>query len=235
MQSISWTAFAVNNSLTKTVVHFLPSATASNAPYPVNFSLVVWAKDFEKRITLDGGRLGQPDGVRLDDVFPDLNDLSVGLLGVEIELSAAQPRIDISSSACVVEIISAGNSVRYYASDSCGKDKKSAGATLAIKDAYSNSSLIFLNPSSSQLQPEVRSLKNDGQSIRIEMPGIEARSVVEHSFDEQFFMQSDVHECSWGLFRARPVSLELKEGEDAVMYSICRDVLTKRIVSVSSI
>ena len=222
MQTISWNAFVVNNALTKTIVHFLPASSTTNAPYTVNFSLTLFSADHKKTVNLDGGRLGQPDGVRLEDLFPALSEGQQGMSGVVIELSTAQPKVDVSASTCVVEFITAANSVRYFAKRQGLPQAQTSRSMLAIKDAYNYSSLVIVNAGDQAClfkQPA--------------LPAVQPYSVLEYNFEDSFFSQVDAQECAWGLFRAKASLLEAEEPHNnTVSYALYRDTLTKRIVSI---
>ena len=115
MQSVKWIGFGVSNALSRTVVHFFPSGGGVTAPYPANcmlnlFSLTVDEsigglahKLEEKKIVLEGARLSQPDGVRLDQAFEDLSQGVKGFFGITVELSTGQPKVDLSGSSCIIE------------------------------------------------------------------------------------------------------------------------------------
>src|SRR5262245_32337102 len=127
MQSIEWVTFAVSNAISKTIIHFFPSAQVTSAPYPVIFKLNVFGKDVaSKNVALEGGRLGQLDGVRLTDAFPHLAEGTTGLIGLHVEITTPQPRIDLSPSHCVIELVSSAQSVRFSPKQSSKSDKSSA-------------------------------------------------------------------------------------------------------------
>lgn len=237
MQTIDWIGFAVSNALTKTVVHFLPGASGTNAPYPVNFGLTLYTREGAKTITLDGGRLGQPDGVRLEDVFPLLSDSTNGMMPLSIELSTSQPRIDLSPSHCVIEFVSAANSVRFYATPSTRTANRS-NSMLAVSDAFNTSSLFLVNCGETPVNITLLTMQENSRNFEfspLPLPPIEPKSVLEYPFDEKYFSNIAAQECSWGLLRANCVTFREPPMNNAVAYAIYRDTLTKRIISVATL
>jgi hypothetical protein len=141
MQSIRWLGFCVSQSMSRSLLHFFPSCENASAPYPATCTLTLLkpresparadpargAATGDRQVTadglvgqvermvvtLDGGRLGHPDGLRLEDAFPILRTAASGMCGLEIEISTPQPRLDVSSSGCVLEVISQSQPVKY--------------------------------------------------------------------------------------------------------------------------
>ena len=154
MQSVSWITCAISSAISRSIVHFFPSAQITSAPYPVVFKLSIFGKDIQpKYVALEGGRLGQPDGVRLEDAFPQLAEGVSGLIGLKIEVTTPQPRIDLSPSQCVMEIISSAQSVRFNLRQvgqtekrsNAPQPQKSVPIVAGINDAFFLSSLALVN------------------------------------------------------------------------------------------
>lgn len=117
MNAMRWLGFFVCNSVTKPVVHFFPYSATASAPYPVLCNISIFANGLKKRsVALEGARLSQPDGVRLDGIFDVLTDGYPGLVGIEVELVSQQRRIDLSASQVIIELIQGRSSTRYFAS-----------------------------------------------------------------------------------------------------------------------
>ena len=239
MQNMNWVAFAISNTLSKSVVHLMPTSNTTNAPYPVTYEITLHAKEFgSKTITLDDGRLGQPDGVRLEDIFPVLNDSPAGLLALSIEMSTSQPKVDLSASKCVVEIITASNSVRFYAKQIAKSSDESIKGMLAVNDAYNFSSLLIVNCSEQQLNSNLLVLDSRNTALNFNnqaMPLIDSNTAMEYNFDEKFYSSVEAQECSWGLFRSNSISLAESLPAKAIAYAVYRDTLTKRIISVEAL
>jgi hypothetical protein len=100
--------------MTKTLVHFYPATSGVSAPYNVICRVALFGKGFDRKtVALDGARLSQPDGVRLEDLFPGLGDTVNGVFGIEVEISTNQPRVDLGCSWCVVECVHGAHALRY--------------------------------------------------------------------------------------------------------------------------
>jgi hypothetical protein len=114
MQSIKWLGFCVAQTMSRSVLHFFPSSDNASAPYAASCTLTLFgAGGVRSSVVLEGGRLGHPDGLRLEDAFPALKGEASGVFGLEVEISTPQPRLDVTSSGCVVEIVSQGLPVRF--------------------------------------------------------------------------------------------------------------------------
>lgn len=107
-------AFCVSTSTIKSRVHFFPTAGVTSGPYSINCLLTLFGKGVERRtVMLDGGRLGQPDGIRLEDAFAALRGDASGLFGLEVRLSCSQGRVNLLSSQASIEVVSAQSAVLY--------------------------------------------------------------------------------------------------------------------------
>jgi hypothetical protein len=107
-------AFCVSTPTIKSRVHFFPTAGVTSGPYSINCLLTLFGKGIERRtVMLDGGRLGQPDGIRLEDAFAALRGDASGLFGLEVRLSCSQGRVNLLSSQASIEVVSAQSAVLY--------------------------------------------------------------------------------------------------------------------------
>jgi hypothetical protein len=143
MQSVRWLTFAISGDVIQTSVHFFPSCGDVTAPYPARCKLHLFGAGNSKQsgarysVLVDGARLSQPEGVELSNAFPFLNDGQIRLLGLEIEVSTMQPRLDLTCSRCVIEL------------------PERIGSGLILQDAFSYASLIMLNGSSSAIESDM--------------------------------------------------------------------------------
>jgi hypothetical protein len=133
VQTIKWLSFGLSNALTRTTVHFFPSAGSITAPYPATYKLSIFGGNEieEKRVVLEGARLSQPDGVRVEDVFPALASQNAGIYALVIEVTGSESRVDVQPSQCIVELASKGGSARFIprrmvAASALAVDSKSA-------------------------------------------------------------------------------------------------------------
>ena len=114
MQTVKWLGFCVAQAMSRSVLHFFPSSDNASAPYAATCTLTLLGSGGTRSsVVLEGGRLGHPDGLRLEDAFPVLKGEVSGVFGLEVEISTPQPRLDVRSSGCVVEVISQGRPVRF--------------------------------------------------------------------------------------------------------------------------
>lgn len=202
---------------------------------------------------LDGGRLNQPDGVRLEDAFPHLRTEASGIFGLEIELSCQQGRIPLQSSLAAVELVSAQSTVMYMsvpfspvgvdssAADKVGTDAK--GATprrqsfmgVGLQDAAFSTSLVMINASGDAVRPSLfhRSGEN---AVPLQVGTLAADSAMEIPLEDSLFKESVPHECVWGLARAEKVSLDANSiTPETAYYLMYRDTVTKRPLSVCAL
>lgn len=253
MQNVEWITFSVSSAISRSLVHFFPSAQITSAPYPVIFKLRVFGKDIvSKSVALEGGRLGQPDGVRLEDAFPHLADGVSGLIGLHIEISTSQPRIDLTPSHTVLEIVSSAQSVRFTPIQTLSGErrvmalndiKNRVRAIAGIHDAFFVTSLAVINSGNKPYTPKLisprpRSVTGSSTGPEISEIGFDTvpgNSAHELSFHEGMYTDVEPQEMSWGLVRSRAFELVGDVPQDVRCFVIYRDTLTKRIVSVTQV
>ena len=164
-QSVRWLAFCASNSITRTVVHFFPSTGAVTAPYAANCNLTLFGAGLEKKtVTLEGARASHPDGVRLEHVFAELVDGASGFLGLEVELFASQPKIDISASSCIIELFSRVSSVRFLPRRLPDPGVEQGGYLpgLLLEDGLNTASVILVNSSAAGFEFKISRLGRPG-------------------------------------------------------------------------
>jgi len=247
MQSVGWVTFGVSSAISRSIIHFFPSAQITSAPYPVVFRLKVFGKDIQpKTVSLEGGRLGQPDGVRLEDAFPHLAEGVSGLIGLQVEITTSQPRIDLSPSQCVIEIVSSAQSVRFTPRQLSTSDKRlsisdvkrSPHAVAGIHDAFFLGSIAVVNAGDAPVNPQLVSSRPNSatmECVEINFEAVAPNTVHEINFHEGMFTDIEPQECSWGLLRGRVFEAIGQLPDSAQCYAIYRDTLTKRIISVTQI
>lgn len=114
MNQASWLGFGISSTVTKTFLHFLPAAAGIGAPYPIDLKIAVGGSSLPRRtLSIDGARLGHPDGFRLEEAIPALSQQVSGLYLLQIDLSPLQHRIDLSSSCIIIEVQYQQGAVRY--------------------------------------------------------------------------------------------------------------------------
>jgi len=251
-QTISWLAFCVSNSVTRTLVHFFPVTKAGGAAaYCAEVSLTLFTEgQAPATLTLEGARLSQPDGVRLDELFPDLSEHG-GLYGLRVDMQCSQVRLDHASSQCIVEFVSKGHSVRYSAVmvDEQGRAvRESGGPGLALQDSYNSTSLVVVNPTEVKRYPQVKCIQQASvapavTSTRLTTPQREdedclasllPRDVKEVRLDKKFYSEGAPQECSWGMTHVNQVDFE-ESDEHCAYFLLYRDAITKRPMTVCGI
>lgn len=248
MQQVQWLTFGISSAITKTALHFFPLAASTGAPYPVMVNLSVFSKDFPKKtLVIEGGRLGQPDGFRIEEAIPSLAEALPGFVGLHVELTSPQPRLDLSASCCIVEVVSTAQSVKFtptVADASLTSRTASAQGPTSltslpmINDAYGSSSLLVVNSSEETIRPTLSSPVVSGSEVNMESLvslDIPSNSVGEISVPEHFIQDQQPQECSWGLLRSRVAVFEKLSRPDVCYYVLYRENVTKRIVSAVAI
>ncbi len=114
MSDTSWLGFGVTGSITKTFLHFMPLSQGVGAPYPVNFSLTTGGSSLPARtINIEGARLSQPDGFRIEEAMPALTQHSSGLYYAKVEFDSSAHRLNLQASSVTVELQYQQSSVSY--------------------------------------------------------------------------------------------------------------------------
>lgn len=238
MQSVNWIGFGSCSSISRTLVHFFPSGGGVTAPYPCTVKLSIFGPEVQelvsqRELSLEGARLSQPDGLRLDQAFPKLAEGVSGFFGLSIDLETTQPRIDLSYSSCIIELWSKGSSVRYWpllvAVDDNERSSARMTAGVALSDVYTSTSLVCINKAGTAWEPRIRTLAGD-----CAVPEIPAMSVREFRVDDAWFPSDAKRDCSWGMLRSCGIEAELTL-PGRLCYLMFRDCDTKRPISVSAL
>lgn len=248
MQTVSWLAYGISNALTRTVVHFYPSAGNVTAPYPAVCRLSLFGEGLEREsITVEGVRLSQPDGIRVEDAFSVLKEGNAALYGLSIELAINQTRLDLSESLCVVELSSRIQSARYWPArlpENGTAETLPVGSALALKDGFSTTSIVAVNNSSdcsfdTALRYQVSSQHEEPATQSVALAALAPGSAREFDLDEiagaNLYGEAAVQELGWGLARTRSLQLEPPKAPGQVYYVLYRDAVTRRPVSVSAL
>lgn len=244
-------AFCLSNSTTKSRVHFFPVAANVHGPQNVLCKLTLFGKGIERKsVVLDGGRLGQPDGLRVEDAFPVLRGEMAGLFGLEIELSTPTERVNLLSSQACIEIVSSSFSVTYFAAPftaaimdvsdiRVGQEivvgtRRRARSLIALQDEALVTSLVIVNGTSEALRPAVARVQ-DATASPLQVGTVTAESAVEVSLDEALFRESGTQEVSWGTTRCEGIHFADMPGPSLGYYTMYRDAVTKKPLSVCAL
>ena len=247
--------FCISTPSMKTRVHFFPSAGASTSHHGITCVLSLFGKGIERRsVVLDGGRLNQPDGVRLEDAFPSLRSEASGIFGLELQLSCPQGRLSLLSSQVAIEFVSPQGALLYrgapFISESeqleevgsapppstlseVGLEFPSGG--LGIQDSCLVTSLVMVNATGELVRPSVAHGEGE-RAVPLQVGTVAPHSAMEIPLDESLFKGSAPKECVWGLSRAEKISvLSGSRGGDTAYYLMYRDPVSKRPVSVCAL
>lgn len=248
--------FCLSTSSIKTRVHFFPSAGSSTAHQPITCVLSLFGKGIEKRsVMLDGGRLNQPDGVRLEDAFPTLRSEASGIFGLEIELSSQQGRVNLLNSQVAVELVSPQSSLLYY-SGPMGVEgevespvseetqglaerlqalRRRSFVGVGMQDSFITTSLVMINTTSETVRPSIfHGVGPEAQSLPVGT--IAPESAMEIPLEESLFKESTPQECLWGLSRAEKISIGSDSlSSNTAFYLMYRDPVSKRPISVCAL
>ena len=247
--------FCLSTSSIKTRVHFFPTAGSTTSHHPITCVLSLFGKGIEnKAVMLDGGRLNQPDGVRLEEAFPTLRNEASGIFGLEIQLSSQQGRLNLLSSQAAIELVSPQASIMYYSAPFVADVEEATAAEpqgdlsqrltaarrrsfvgIGLQDAFVTTSLVMVNSTNETVRPSIfHGVGEEAQSLPV--GNISPESAMEIPLEESLFKRTTPHECLWGLSRAEKISV----GPDSLtphtaFYVMYRDPVSKRPVSVCAL
>lgn len=248
--SVRTLAFCLSTPTIRTRIHFFPSAGSVGGAAGVNCTLKLFGKGVETRaVLLDGGRIGQPDGVRLEDAFPSARSEASGIVGLEITLECPQGRVNMLSSHATLEFISPQSSMAYGSAPfrACAEGgqgsvterliaaRRRGRVGVGVQDGGVTTSLVVINASPETLRPDL--LHTVGaQDVPLPVGTVSPDSVVEIPLDESLFKGCEAYECLWGEVRAAKIALgEGAMDGDAAYYLVYREPSTKRPVSVCAL
>jgi hypothetical protein len=243
-------AFFMTTNSVRSRVHFFPSAGATAGHYPVACELTVFGKGIETRsVRLDGGRLNQPDGIRLEDAFPALLTETSGLCGLQVALETSQGRINLLNSRIVIEMVSPQFSLSFSAApcrpSKSGDESPADGDRdtaleakllgVAIQDHLCTSSLVAVHAGDDLIRPDLRHVLRDAEAP-LHMGTVAAHSVVEFPLEDAVSKYGVPHEALWGDTVIEKFWGSL-QGEVAGVswYLLNRDPVTKRPISVCAL
>jgi hypothetical protein len=246
--SVVTRAFCLTTPTIRSRVHFFPSAGTIAGHYPVSCELTLFGKGIQRRsVKLEGGRLNQPDGIRLEDAFPALDHETSGVCGLEVVFECSQARINLSTSRLVVEIVSPQFALTYGAvpfrptvlHDGEGNDPSASGkgqVGIAMQDSYMTPSLIVVNPTEELLRPDFRYTTLRDADAPLQLGTVAAESVVEFPLDDALCKNASAHELLWG----RAAVERMRGGESwgrgrSACYILYRDPASKRPISVCAL
>jgi len=226
--TVYWLGFCISGTLQRSILHFAPSSKGIAAPYPTSCKLTLFSNEgISKSVTLDGSRLGQPDGLWIDYAFKFIRDKS-GLYGLLVELHAVQPRVDLDPSSCLIEV-SSNPFIATYRPARLNADgvASASGAAPIVIDPFMKSSLVVVNGSNCDFEPRFKraKLSSAGDSEYSSMGvGLSKRgSIVEHEIEPEWMNNALPLETSFGLFRSGGISWDGDPPPGVVAYILYRE------------
>ena len=247
--SVSTRAFCVMTSAIRSRVHFFPTAGTTAGHYPVSCHLTLFGKGIERRsVLLEGGRLNQPDGIRLEDAFPSLANEGSGMYGIEVALECPQGRLDLRNSRAVIEMVPPEFSLSYGAAalkanaENSEEDPNSevspsseSVSGIAVEDESVVPSLVIVNSTSELIRPDLRHLLRGAESP-LHIGTVAPESAVEFALDESLCKGAQSHETLWGRAVVEKFWGAIPNGDGKVeCYILSRDRVSKRPVSVCAL
>lgn len=253
MKQIKWFSCGISNAITRTVIHFFPSAGIVTAPYPALCKIGIFGIGIEHRwVTIEGARVSHPDGVRAEELFPELRQGVNGFFGITIEVSTNQPTANLSGSKCIVEFASKGQGLKFHAipwveakRDYTRSDKAAAeservavfAGLLGIDDEQTVSSLVLINSSDDAWSPEILApSQTKEQKTAVPTPiQVLPRTTQEVPLSSSTFAEVEPWVSSVGAVRAGAFYCSKEPWRNLGAYTVCRDRMTKRLVSVCAV
>lgn len=235
-QTVSFLGFGVATSLLRTVVHFFPSAGGVTAPYPTNCTITVFGQGLPRRhVVLEGARMSHPDGVRLDEVFPELKREMTGFFGFSLELSTTQPRVDLTESDCVIELAGRGHSLRFRAARSVSQESWDTRSLMLLHDERLRCSVVGVNASSGMAKAMMTDPDGEAGAPSVETEHLLPESVQETPYPEGIFQRHSSDGGIIGATRARRVVMQDAPPKDVAYYVLYRDAATRQPVSIGAV
>lgn len=239
--------FCLSTPTVKSRIHFFPSAGSIGGHYPVQCQVTIFGKGIERRsVQLDGGRLNQPDGIRLEDAFPALNLETTGVCGVEMSLMCPQGRVNLLTSRVVIEMVSPQFSLAYSAARFRPLEEAEVGSLdvaprvdeaigISLSDASTSSSLVVVNAGEESFRPDFLHA-TPSEDVPFPIGTVGAGSVVEFPLDDTLCKSGVVRQSLWGDARLEKLwSDALPQLDSVVCYMLYRDPVSRRPLSVCAL
>jgi hypothetical protein len=232
-----WISFAQTDSLSRSLLHLFPCSKGGFSAQPIQCSLELFADRPEPAVVaLDGMQLNQPDGVRLDEVFPRLKEGGNSLVGVAVNLETVSGKGDLSPSSCAIEIINRFGSVHFPMVNNTMTSKRYPSIAV-LTDRATSTSLVIVNQSQRYIELKLKgssSEKSQSEDIfeKLQSLSIAPGSVSEFSLSGQNNFTGEPFHSLYGdvLLSGQELVGDLSEG--VASFITYRDGTTKSISSV---
>lgn len=231
-----WISFAQSDSLTRAVLHILPTTRGGIAAQPVMCTIQLFGdRSDSAEVSIDGMRLNQPDGIRLDEAFPRLKEGGNSLVGIAVNLEPTQQKGDLRNSICTMEILSRGQTVRFPMP--LREDVLNRRQSIpVVADRTTQTSLIFANQGSRYAEIQVIPVSEKGKSPAHPMNiSIAPHSVSEYSLSGLGSQAGTQFSCSWGEVTLSSATLASELPVEMAGFVVFREAGSQKISSLVSL
>jgi hypothetical protein len=224
---------------TRSRIHFFPTAGTAGGHYPVACSLRLFGKGLEARsVELEGGRVSQPDGVRIEDAFPDLPSDISGPVGLEVGLKVSQGRLNLLGSEVFIVSSSAQMNMVYNGApfrvvyrgegDPAVVQEVVAKRTgLVAVERGQTASLIIINTGADSVQPKLTMFREEREEA-VQLGTIAPSTVFEFPLHELLMQGAQKHQIQSTEVQMAPICCNLSEDiAQLEFYVLYRDANSK--------
>ena len=224
---------------TRSRIHFFPTAGTAGGHYPVACSLRLFGKGLKDRsVELEGGRVSQPDGFRIEDAFPDLPSDISGPVGLEVGLKVSQGRLNLLGSEVFIESSSAQMNMVYNGApfrvvrrgdgDSVRVESLASKRTgvVAVQGGQT-ASLIIINTGLDSAKPKLTMFREEREDS-VQLGTIGPLTVFEFPLHELLMQGAQKHQIQSTEVQIAPVCCSLSEDiAQLEFYVLYRDANSK--------
>lgn len=227
-----WISFAQADALSRSVVHILPTTRGGIAAQPVMCSITLFADRPEQaEVSIEGMRLNQPDGIRLEEAFPRLKEGGNSLIGVAVDLEPSQQKGDLRNSVCAIEILSRTHVVRFPMPLREEPRTRREGIPV-IADRATQTSLVFANQGARYAEVQLSPVGGGNHPMNI---SVAPHSVSEYSLSSLTGSSATSFHCSWGEVVLGSAVMTSELPVEIAGFIVYREAGSQRITSVVSL
>lgn len=231
-----WISFAQSDSLTRSILHLLPTTRGGIVTQALSCTIELFGDRPESaEVAIDGIRLNQPDGIRLDEAFLRLKEGGNSLVGIAVTIESSQQKSDLKNSTCMMEIFTRERSTRFSMPIRETPLKIGVPAPL-IADPSMATSLILVNRGDQYHEITVRAAHASGEGLPQPLHiSLAPRAVSEYSLAALMSQTSDPFNVSWGAVSLAAAEIETELDADVAAFAVYREAGTQRITSVLNV
>ena len=233
---MQWISFAQSDSLTRSILHVLPSTRGGIVTQAISCSIELFGDRPEStEVAIDGIRLNQPDGIRLDEAFLRLKEGGNSLIGICVKIESAQQRSDLRHSSCLIELFSRERTMRFPMPVRDAPIKPTQTLPV-IADRLCQTSVVFVNRGLQYNEVQIRlapAISHAGATpLNI---SVSPQSVSEYSLASLLPQSAEPFHASWGEVSMAAAEIVTEIDTDVAAFVLYREVGTQRIVSVLNV